>query len=80
MTSPPSELPQAIVRVGTATWAAKTSMTANWSATASSTAMPVDVYDEPANAKPSSTRRTRVTGSGATSAGFGRPGGTRPWP
>ena len=48
--------------LGTPTSPANTSSTASWSASASSTAMPVEAYDEPASAKPSASSCWRVTG------------------
>ena len=76
---PPSEWPQAIVRLGWPTWLSKMLSVLIWSGSACWMAHPVDAYEEPASAKPCASIAAPVIGSPTSVAGFGDPGATYPW-
>jgi hypothetical protein len=74
---PPIDSPQAMVRRGRPKRSSKRSSRSIWSRSASSTAQPLDAYEDPASAKPSASSWSATVRLPAVSAGgFGMNGGT----
>ncbi len=73
---PPSDPPHAITRLGLEKRWLKRSSSATWSLSASSSAQPVELYDEPAIAKPWPSSQVEMSGAGESVAGLTRPGAT----